>query len=243
MDLGAVEHGVQQRLSPAGPTQEQTSSKGKSASMLNEKFAIHDASDDELPWLLNLAETLAEITVPPLRGVWGKKAREFAGRTLRDLIPYRAAGLIRFLIATDRSTGEKVGYVVLNMNHESPMEDRETYIEDLGVVSDYLGKRVAHFLGDQAARISREAGVDYLGAHISYSNRRALLTALSNGFELESYRIVRPCTDSAVQTTKDSEGALERQEQNEKMRRVLLSRKLKRRQRQADRSKRKRERG
>ena len=182
-----------------------------------------------------LAEELAEVTVPPLRGVWGEQARLFARTSITNLLPYAKSGVIRFLVATDRETNERVGYLILNMHHEGPFEERETYIEDMGVVSDYLGKRVGHFLTDQAARLSAEAGVDYLGAHVSFANRRALLAALGNGFELESYRIVRPCSDRAQQATSESEAALERQEQNEKMRRTLLSRRIKRRQRRKSR--------
>jgi GNAT superfamily N-acetyltransferase len=198
---------------------------------LEEKFALREATEADKTWLIGLAEDLAEVTVPPLRGVWGEKARQFARTSIRSLLPYAESGVMRFVVAIDRETDERVGYLILNMHHEGPFEERETYIEDMGVVSEYLGKRVGHFLTDQAAKISAEAGVDYLGAHISFANRRALLAALGNGFELESYRIVRPCTDRAKVATGESEAALERQEQNEKMRRTLLSRRIKRRQR------------
>lgn len=203
---------------------------------LEKKFALRDAAnDDDFKWIVELAVELAEVTVAPLRGVWGEKARYFAGRSITDLIPYSQSGAIRFLIATDRETDERVGYLILNTDHEGPFEERETYIEDMGVISEYLGKRVGHYLTDQAAKISAEAGVPYLGAHISFANRRALLAALGNGFELESYRIVRPCTPEAMEATRASEGALERQEQNEKTRRAVLSRRIKRRQRRAER--------
>ena len=198
---------------------------------LDEMFALRDATARDKEWIVQLAEDLAEVTVSPLRGVWGDKAREFARESVTSLFRFNSTGEVRFLIATDRETDERVGYLILNMHHECPFEARETYIEDMGVVSDYLGKRVGHYLTDQAARISAEAGVDYLGAHISFSNRRALLAALSNGFELESYRIVRPCTDRAIQAKSESDQALERQDQNEKMRRTLLARRIKRRQR------------
>jgi ribosomal protein S18 acetylase RimI-like enzyme len=203
---------------------------------LEELFLLREATDADKGWILQLAEELAEVTVPPLRGVWGEQARLFARTSISNLFPYSKSGVIRFLVATDRQTEERVGYLILNMHHEGPFEERETYIEDMGVVSDYLGKRVGHFLTDQAAKISAEAGVDYLGAHVSFANRRALLTAMGNGFELESYRIVRPCTERAQQATKESETALERQEQNEKMRRTLLSRRIKRRQRRNSRA-------
>ncbi len=200
-------------------------------SKLNEIFTLRDATSDDMGWLLSLAEDLAEVTVAPLRGVWGEHARRFARESITKLIPYSRSGGMRFLIACDRASGEKVGYLILNMHHECPFEQRETYIEDMGVVSEYLGKRAGHFLTDEAARISGEEGVHYLGAHISFSNRRALLAALGNGFELESYRIVRPCTPEAVETTKGSEAALERQTQLEKTRKAVLNRRIKRRQR------------
>ena len=198
---------------------------------LEEKFALREATAKDKAWIVQLAEDLAEVTVPPLRGVWGEKARLFARESVSALYRFNATGEVRFLIAIDRETEEKVGYLILNMHHEGPFEERETYIEDMGVVSEYLGKRVGHYLTDQAARISAEAGVDYLGAHISFANRRALLAALGNGFELESYRIVRPCTERASKATAESDQALERQEQNEKVRRTLLARRIKRRQR------------
>lgn len=203
---------------------------------LEEKFALRDATSQDQTWLIDLAEELAEVTVAPLRGVWGEQARQFARTSITNLLPYGRTGSVRFLIAIDRETEERVGYLILNMHHEGPFEERETYIEDMGVISEYLGKRVGHYLTDQAARISAEAGVDYLGAHISFANRRALLAALGNGFELESYRIVRPCTERAQQATAESESALERQEQNEKMRKTLLSRRIKRRQRRSSRT-------
>ena len=62
-------------------------------------------------------------------------------------------------MALDRQIGERVGSLILNRHHEGPFEERETYIEDMGVVSDYLGRRVGHYLTDQAARISAEARV------------------------------------------------------------------------------------
>ena len=193
-------------------------------------------TDEERHWLLELAQDLAEVTVAPLRGVWGEHARAFAKSSIIELFTYQNTRQWRFYIATDRATAERVGYLILNMDHECPFDRRETYIEDMGVVSEYLGKRVGHFLTDEAARISAEAGVHYLGAHISFSNRRALLAALGNGFELESYRIVRPCTPEAIETTKASEGALERQAQLEKTRKAVLSQRIKRRQRSAARA-------
>jgi hypothetical protein len=200
-------------------------------SKLNEIFTLREASSDDMDWLVGLAEELAEVTVAPLRGVWGEHARRFARESIAKLIPYSRSGSMRFLVACDRASGERVGYLILNMHHEDPFETRETYIEDMGVVSEYLGKRAGHFLTDEAARISAEAGVHYLGAHISFSNRRALLAALGNGFELESYRIVRPCTAQALETTAGSEAALERQTQLEKTRKAMLNRRIKRRQR------------
>jgi len=200
---------------------------------LDELFTLRDATSDDFHWILDLAEELAEVTVAPLRGVWGERARAFARTSITKLIPHCKAGTYRFLVALDQATQARVGYLILNLYQECPFETRETYIEDMGVVSEYLGKRVGHYLTDQAARISAEAGVHYLGAHISFSNQRALLAALGNGFELESYRIVRPCTPEAIQTTEASGAALERQEQSEKLRRTLLSRRLKRRQRKA----------
>ena len=187
-------------------------------------------------WLLELAQDLAEVTVAPLRGLWGEQARAFAKASILELFSYEASKQWRYYIAIDRATEQRVGYLILNMDHECPFDRRETYIEDMGVVSEYLGKRVGHFLTDEAARISGEAGVPYLGAHISFTNRRALLAALGNGFELESYRIVRPCTPEAIATVKASEGALERQAQLEKTRKAVLSRKIKRRQRSAARA-------
>ena len=198
---------------------------------LDELFSLRDASDDDLLWILDLAEELAEVTVPPLRGVWGAQARAFARASISKLIPDRRDGSLRFLVACDRSNEARVGYLILNLYHECPFEMRECYIEDMGVVSEYLGKRVGHFLTDEAARISGEAGIPYLSAHVSFSNQRALLAALGNGFELESYRIVRPCTPEAAQATRESGIALERQEQAEKLRRTLLFRHIKRRQR------------
>ena len=205
---------------------------------LEEKFSLRDASEDDHRWILDLAQELAEVTVPPLRGVWGEKARHWARSSIVELIPYSRSQSMRFIVAIDRASQERVGYLILNMHHDGPFDDRETYIEDMGVVSEYLGKRVGHYLTDQAARISAEAGVPYLGAHISFANRRALMAALGNGFELESYRIVRPCTEEAKQATKESEAALERQAQNEKTRRTILSRRIKRRQRKAQREQR-----
>lgn len=197
---------------------------------LSHLYALRDADNDDIAWILELAVQLAEVTVPPIRGAWGQAAQEFVRTSVSELLKYRG-GLIRFLVAIDRADNSRVGYLLLNTNHESPLDDREMYIEDMGVVSEYLGKRVGHFLTDEAARIAGEEGVDYLGAHISGANRRALLAALGNGFELESYRIARPCTDKAAEQTKDSERALERQAEAEKLRRVLLARKRRREQR------------
>lgn len=199
---------------------------------LHQLYRLRQADPDDLAWILNLAEELAEVTVAPLRGHWGPQARKFARDSIRQLIREIRTGSMQFLIASDRVTEERVGYLILNLESECPFEKREAYIEDMGVVSEYLGRQAGHFLTDEAARISAEAGLPYLSAHVSFANRRALLAALGNGFELESYRIVRPCTETARQLMDQSGAALERQEQNEKMRRLLLSRKLKRRRRQ-----------
>lgn len=200
---------------------------------LSELYTLRDANQEDLDWILDLAEDLAEITVAPLRGLWGQPARAWARESISRLVPQVREGSMRFLVACDRTTGQRVGYLLLNLYSECPFERRETYIEDMGVISEYLGRRAGHFLTDEAARISAEAGVPYLGAHVSFANRRALLAALGNGFELESYRIVRPCTQAAREVMNQSEAALERQEQLEKTRRLVLSRRLKRRQRRS----------
>lgn len=205
-----------------------------------ESFILREADFEDSRWLLELAAELAEVTVSPLRGVWGERARRFAYDSIERLLPGQRTGGIHFLIACDRISGQRVGYLILNMFHECPFETRETYIEDMGVTSDFMGKGVDRFLTDQAARLTAEAGVPYMGAHISFANRRAYLAALrGNGFQLESYRVLRPCTAEALEATSTSVAALDRQKEIEQRRREFQRRRMKRRQRQQERSRRK----
>lgn len=202
----------------------------------DERYIIRLATFEDIGWIISLAEELAEVTVSPLQGVWGEKARVFARESIQKLVPFIASNGYKFLVCLDKHSSLPVGYLILNMFHESPYETRETYIEDMGVVSGYLGRRVPHFLVGEASRISAEEGVDFMGAHISCLNQRALLTALNIGFELESYRIVMPCTSQAREVVEGSSVALERQSQLEKNRRVIQSRRLKRSRRQQKRA-------
>ncbi len=206
--------------------------------MARPEYELREADREDLEWVVELAVKLAAVTVAPLRGLWGPAGQDFVASSVKQLIGLKATGQYRFLIASDKATGERVGYLILDLVHHDPTGGAEAFIEDMGIVSDYLGKRAGHFLTDQAARIAGEEGIDYLGAHISFSNRRALLAALGNGFELEFYRIVRPCTEQAKATVARADEALDFQQEAEQRRRVLLSRKIKRRQRQEARAKR-----
>lgn len=210
--------------------------------MSKPEYESREATREDVEWISRLAVSLSGVTVAPLRGLWGEAGRQFVLDSVRQLFAMKATGKYRFLIAIDKATQERVGYLLLDLAHHEPTGANEAHIEDMGIVDEYLGRRAGHFLTDEAARVASEEGIDYLGAHISFSNRRALLAALGNGFELEYYRIVRPCTEQAKSTVARAEEALDLQAEGEKRRRILMSRRIKRRKRQEARERKKRQR-
>jgi GNAT superfamily N-acetyltransferase len=138
-----------------------------------------------------LVESLVE-SIPDRRDIPSQAIRERA-RTqikLEDMLGRRRE--FAFLVALDGET--PAGFLILELNQvEETTGESQTLIYHLAVAPSYLGKRVDRLLVCEAAKVTHNRGSRYMIGRISASNRRAVLTALRQGFELERHQVVMAC--------------------------------------------------
>lgn len=138
-----------------------------------------------------LIESLTE-SIPHPRDVTGEEIRDRA-RTELDLKEMLASRReYAFLIATIDT--DPVGFLILELNQiEETTGEPQTLIYHLAVAPNYMGLRIDRVLINEAAKLTHSRGCRYMIGRISAGNRRALLTALRQGFELERHQVVIAC--------------------------------------------------
>lgn len=146
----------------------------------------------DLPFIRELlVESLTE-SIPDRRDISGETIQEQANTNidLEDMLSRRRE--FAFLVAVQQDT--PTGFLILELNDvEETTGEPQTLIYHLAVAPAFLGLRVDRLLLDEAARLTHQRGYRYMIGRISAGNRRALLTALRQGFEVERYQVVTAC--------------------------------------------------
>lgn len=156
------------------------------------KMKVRRARRADLPFIKELLlESLTE-SIPDLRDIPGQAIQERA-ETEVDLEAMLASRReFAFLIAVEGD--DPVGFLILELNQvEETTGETQTLIYHLAVAPSYLGLRVDRRLITEAAKLTHERGSRYMIGRISASNRRAVLSALRQGFELERHQVVMAC--------------------------------------------------
>lgn len=146
-----------------------------------------------MEWIRDLAVSASIHTFSGLRSTPQERAR-YVAVEFEELKRYARQGLYRFLIAIDRETDERVGYLLLNLHDQDELGRQQTFVEDIAALPKYWGAGVGHLLFDAATELTASMGIHFMGGEVAAENTR-IEAALRNNFVLESYRVVRPCTD------------------------------------------------
>lgn len=146
----------------------------------------------DLPFINELLiESLTE-SIPDLRDIPNQAIRERASREidLEGMLARRRE--FAFLVALEGET--PAGFLILELNViEETTGEAQTLIYHLAVAPEFLGRRVDRRLISEAAKLTHSRGCRYMIGRISASNRRAVLSALRQGFELERHQVVMAC--------------------------------------------------
>lgn len=138
-----------------------------------------------------LVESLTE-SIPDRRDIPSQQIRDRATAEidLEDMLSRRRE--FAFLVAA--MGDEPAGFLILELNQiEETTGEQQTLIYHLAVAPAYLGLRVDRQLIAEAAKLTHSRGCRYMIGRISASNRRAVLSALRQGFELERHQVVMAC--------------------------------------------------
>jgi GNAT superfamily N-acetyltransferase len=153
---------------------------------------VRRARRSDLPFIRTLlAETLAE-SVPAVRDIPNTQIEDMARSDvdLEGMMSQRRQ--FAFLMATVGD--EQAGFLILEFNQvEETTGEAQTVIYHMAVKPEYLGHRVDRILVREAAQLTHRRGIRYMVGRISASNRRALLAAMRQGFELERHQLVMAC--------------------------------------------------
>jgi GNAT superfamily N-acetyltransferase len=153
---------------------------------------IRRARRTDLPFIRKLlADTLAE-SVPAVRDIPNERIENMA-RTevnLEDMLAQRRQ--FAFLVAVEDDI--RAGFLILEFHQvEETTGEVQSVIYHMAVTPEFLGRRVDRLLVSEAARVTHRRGIRYMVGRISASNRRALLAAMRQGFELERHQLVMAC--------------------------------------------------
>ncbi len=153
---------------------------------------VRRARRSDLPFIKELlVESLTE-SIPDLRDIPGQAIRERAETELDVEAMLANRREFAFLMAVDDDV--PAGFLILELNQmEETTGETQTLIYHLAVAPAYLGLGVNRRLITEAAKLTHERGSRYMIGRISASNRRALLSALRQGFELERHQVVMAC--------------------------------------------------
>lgn len=159
-------------------------------------ITIREAELADFPWLRQLAIQSSIYGIPHGRTVRNREVQAVAGQHLKNLeITAGTDPNFVILVATIAETGERLGYIMLDLNHvEASTAESQSLIHDLAVEPEHWGKHVVHRLVDAAARTTAERGLGYMVGEVTAGNRRTLVQALRLGFEIERYQIVMRCS-------------------------------------------------
>lgn len=146
----------------------------------------------DLPFIKELLiESLTE-SIPDCRDIPNQTIRDRAKAEidLEDMLSRRRE--FAFLVAVIGET--PAGFLILELNQmEETTGEMQTLVYHFAVAPQYLGLRVDRRLVTEAAKLTHSRGCRYMIGRVSASNRRAMLSALRQGFELERVQLVMAC--------------------------------------------------
>ncbi len=146
----------------------------------------------DLPFIKDLLiESLTE-SIPDCRDIPNQTIRDRAQTEidLEEMLSRRRE--FAFLVAVMGET--PAGFLILELNQvEETTGEMQTLVYHFAVAPQYLGLRVDRRLVTEAAKLTHSRGCRYMIGRVSASNRRAMLSALRQGFELERVQLVMAC--------------------------------------------------
>lgn len=160
-----------------------------------EEVEVRDALLEDIPWIRDLAVRSVVFGIPAVRDIPEAAVQDHVRRTLADLeFTFRRDPCFRILVAVDRGSGERLGYLMLDLaDQEASTGEPQAMIHDLAVEPRNWGRYVVHRLVRQAARTAHGHGLRYMAGEVTADNRRTLVQALRLGFVVERHQIVMQC--------------------------------------------------
>lgn len=160
-----------------------------------EDIEVREARLEDVPWIRGLAVRSVIYGISTARDIPEADVQDHVRRTLADLeFTYRRDPTFRILVAEDSATGERLGYLMLDLAHEEASTgEKESLIHDLAVEPKHWGRYVVHRLVKRAAQVTHEHGLRFMIGEVTADNRRTLVQALRLGFEVERHQIVMQC--------------------------------------------------
>lgn len=186
-----------------------------------------------MDFIQDLAARASVHTFNSLRSTPADRAH-YMQTEFAELKSYARRGLYKFLLARDNESGERIGYLLLNLFHLDDLGRRQTFVEDLAALPEYWGRGIGHALFDEATRVTAELGIDFMAGEVSALNPR-WEAALRNNFFLEAYKVVRPCTEAAREQLKHVEQVRSEHQQLQQQIQARRQKRLERKKRRAER--------
>ena len=153
------------------------------------ELLIRAANADDDAFILGLVERFVDFELPKWRrrNVVSEGLRRELLRHLEEQPP----GSFMF-IAEDDSSGERIGFLHLQLVTDFFTGHQNCHISDVAVLPEVEGKGVGQALLKYAEKFAREHRCDRLQLAVFPGNERARATYEKAGFGVEMLRMVKP---------------------------------------------------
>jgi len=154
---------------------------------------IRELTYDEIPTLAKLMEKSAKLTMSDALNCDMPARTQMGIISLQQVYNNNPHKTVRFLCAEDN--GEITGYMILYLNYkEEVSQTNQVYLYDFSVVDGYKGAKAACLLFEEATKITKDCGFQYIFGALGLNNPKMKKVYENRGADMLFYYVRKDVT-------------------------------------------------